>query len=145
MRKYLLATVLMLATAVPVNATQAGYSNKELDCMARTLYHEARGESERGMIMVAEVTINRTEDKRFPSTICGVVYAPNAFEWTKKSTKINDKKQYERAKKVANKVLSGKAKLTGTEALYFKAKGYKSAFHSKRKHLVTVGNHEFYK
>lgn len=145
MRKYLLAIALMLATAVPVNATQAGYSNKELDCMARNLYHEARGESERGMIMVAEVTINRTEHKGFPSTICGVVYAPNAFEWTRKSAKIKEPKQFEKAKKVAEKVLSGKAKLTGTEALYFKTKGYKSAFHSKRKHLGTVGNHEFYK
>lgn len=145
MRKYLLAIVLMFATVVPVNATQAGYSNKELDCMARNLYHEARGESERGMIMVAEVTINRTEHNGFPSTICGVVYAPNAFQWTKKSTKIKDKKQFEKAKRVAAKVLSGEAALTGTDALYFKAKGYKSAFHSRRKHLGTVGNHEFYK
>tara|TARA_X000001036_G_scaffold148436_1_gene141110 strand:- start:5062 stop:5496 length:435 start_codon:yes stop_codon:yes gene_type:complete len=44
-----------------------------LMCMAMNVYHEARSEPIVGQIAVAQVVINRVNDKRFPNTICGVV------------------------------------------------------------------------
>ena len=44
-----------------------------LMCMAMNVYHEARSEPIVGQIAVAQVVINRVNDKRFPDTICGVV------------------------------------------------------------------------
>lgn len=54
---------------VPVVAT----SDRELDCLARNIYHESRGEPREGKFAVGLVTINRVRDGRFPSTVCGVV------------------------------------------------------------------------
>jgi spore germination cell wall hydrolase CwlJ-like protein len=43
-------------------------------CLAQAIYHEARGESKDGQMAVANVIINRAFSKKYPSTICGVVF-----------------------------------------------------------------------
>ncbi|MQX37458.1 cell wall hydrolase [Roseospira navarrensis] len=45
----------------------------ELICLALNDYWEARGESTRGRVAVAQVVLNRARDPRFPASICGVV------------------------------------------------------------------------
>lgn len=54
---------------VPVVAT----SDRELDCLARNIYHESRGEPREGKYAVGLVTLNRVRDNRFPNSVCGVV------------------------------------------------------------------------
>lgn|SRR5690554_1096150 len=51
-------------------------------CMALNVWYEARGEPLEGQIAVAEVTMRRVQDDRWPSTACDVVYQPWQFEWT---------------------------------------------------------------
>jgi spore germination cell wall hydrolase CwlJ-like protein len=46
----------------------------EKTCLSSAIYHEARGESDNGQWAVANVIINRAMSKRFPTTMCGVVY-----------------------------------------------------------------------
>jgi spore germination cell wall hydrolase CwlJ-like protein len=46
-------------------------------CLALNLYHEARSESVLGMKAVGWVTLNRVYSKRYPNTICDVVYQSN--------------------------------------------------------------------
>jgi len=55
---------------------------RSIDCLARNVYYEARGESLAGQYAVAEVTMNRKAHPRFPSTVCEVVYQKEAFSWT---------------------------------------------------------------
>lgn len=43
-------------------------------CLAQAIYHEARGEPVKGQWAVANVVLNRVASKRYPSTICGVVF-----------------------------------------------------------------------
>lgn len=43
-------------------------------CLTQAIYHEARGESLEGQMAVANVIINRAFSKKYPSTICGVVF-----------------------------------------------------------------------
>ena len=57
-------------------------------CLAMNVYHEARGEGIRAMMAVAEVTMNRVNDHRFPDDVCSVVqqgYEPGRrdcqFSW----------------------------------------------------------------
>lgn len=45
----------------------------ELNCLAQNIYWESRNQSDKGRVAVAQVTMNRVNDPRFPSTICGVV------------------------------------------------------------------------
>ena len=61
----------------------------DLTCLALTVYHEARGETEAGKLAVAHVVMNRARDGRFPRAICEVVYQHAAvkgrgceFSWT---------------------------------------------------------------
>lgn len=56
--------------------------DNELFCLTQNVYYEARAEPRAGKLAVALVTLNRTEDKRFPSTICGVVFQKKQFSWT---------------------------------------------------------------
>ena len=51
---------------------QAKYM-REIQCLARNIYYESRGESWEGQMAVAKVTLNRVESDLFPNTICGVV------------------------------------------------------------------------
>jgi spore germination cell wall hydrolase CwlJ-like protein len=53
---------------------KVAYANKERDCLSTAIYHEARGESVNGQWAVANVIINRAMSKRFPSSMCGVVF-----------------------------------------------------------------------
>ena len=45
----------------------------EIDCLAKNIYFEARGESLTGKIAVANVTMNRVQHHKYPSTVCAVV------------------------------------------------------------------------
>lgn len=47
---------------------------QEIECLARNMYFEARGEGQSGVDAVAFVTINRVRSNRYPNTICEVVY-----------------------------------------------------------------------
>jgi len=43
-------------------------------CLAKAIYHEARGEPEAGQWAVATVILNRVNSSRYPSSVCDVVY-----------------------------------------------------------------------
>lgn len=47
---------------------------KELNCLAKNIYYESRGEPNEGMVAVGVVTLNRVEHPQFPDTICDVVH-----------------------------------------------------------------------
>lgn len=47
---------------------------REIECLAKNMYFEARGEGEKGQNAVAFVTINRVRSNRYPNNVCDVVY-----------------------------------------------------------------------
>lgn len=67
----------------------AGFASRALDataqlhCLALNVYHEARSESDQGKFAVAQVTLNRVQSARYPSTICEVVWQRRQFSWTR--------------------------------------------------------------
>jgi spore germination cell wall hydrolase CwlJ-like protein len=48
-------------------------AQKQVQCLAKNIYFEARNEPTEGMIAVAFVTLNRVNSSEFPDTICEVV------------------------------------------------------------------------
>jgi len=68
----------MLATYVKrtyaSTKTRVDHVRQERLCLAQAIYHEARGETEAGQWAVASVILNRVASKRYPNTICGVVF-----------------------------------------------------------------------
>jgi N-acetylmuramoyl-L-alanine amidase len=110
---------------------------KSLNCMAITIYHEARGEPLAGQYAVAYVILNRSETEVFPNTICGVVAQKGQFYGYKPKTKRSDKEAWQQAMRVAKAAynLHDAGYDTTNGALYFN--------NSKRKGL-RIGNHTFY-
>lgn len=68
-------------------------TEKEKQCLAKNIYHEAGIESELGKIAVAQVTLNRVKSHKWGDDVCSVVYEKNQFTWT-----ANPKKRYEHPK-----------------------------------------------
>ena len=61
---------------------QVALSAKELDCLAKNIYHEAGVEDRAGKVAVAQVTLNRLKEGRWGKDVCKVVYAKAQFSWT---------------------------------------------------------------
>ena len=93
----------------------------EVFCLAQNIYHEARGETEHGMIAVANVTLNRVDDPNFPGSVCGVVYQAkerhgspvrNAcqFSWycDGRSDTIKEMPKFKKIYNLAKEVMRGK-------------------------------------
>ena len=59
---------------LPAEKTETILDPNELNCLALNIYFEAAIESTAGKLAVAQVTLNRVKNSRFPSTICKVVY-----------------------------------------------------------------------
>ena len=58
-------------------------SEKNVNCLAMNMYHEARNQGTAGQLAVTAVVLNRVNDKRFPNTICGVIHqGPTRESWT---------------------------------------------------------------
>jgi len=65
--------VLLAAPTASLAASADADDGQEIGCLALTIYHEARGESERGKLAVGHVVMNRTRSVLFPANVCDVV------------------------------------------------------------------------
>jgi len=128
---------------------------KQLDCLARNIYHEAAMEPFEGKVAVAQVTLNRLQDGRFGKDVCGVVYQKNViyekvicqFSWACMPNVLNKpiyQALYKESEDVAKKVLLENFRLPGlTEAMYYHA-DYVNPRWGKPK-ITKIGRHIFYK
>lgn len=115
---------------------------KKIECMAKNIYYEARGEGKIGMIAVAHVTVNRAKSSKFPSDVCEVVYQKGQFSWTKSYSKKRNPEQFEKAIEVAKLVLEGKTKDPTNGALYFHSVELEPMWNKPIK--AKIGNHLFF-
>lgn len=60
-------------TQLAVTKTLTNFSHEEAHCLALNIYYEARSSNLADKAGVADVVINRSFDRRYPGTICGVV------------------------------------------------------------------------
>ena len=121
--------------------TYAENQTEQILCLAKNIYHEARGEQDEGKIAVSNVVINRVNSKNFPNDICSVVYQRNQitfidkilkifpipalcqFSWTcdlKPNDSFYDYKSWESSQKIAKAVFEGLHNdITGGATHYF--------------------------
>lgn len=126
------------------------YSSEVL-CLAANIYHEARGEGIEGQIAVANTTVNRTNIKRFPSSVCGVVHQKNQFSWVadKPYIDLNDPlemKAYQKALYLALDVMNGKVEdITKGADHYYNPHKVSPKWAEKITEIAMIGNHRFMK
>lgn len=109
-------------------------------CLAEAVYREARGESYRGQLAVAQTVINRTRVAIFPNSICKVVFQPGQFSWTKGWK--NDWRANRDSYQVARVALMGTHSMRDFNALYFHNTSVKPGWNKKK--VARIGNHIFY-
>lgn len=129
---------------------------QQVDCMAKVIFFEARGESKRGKTLVANVVRNRAQfGKPFATELCKVVYQPNQFAWTRDARKKhilfkqialkygkNEQKAVLESVEIALDYVLFQPKSI-TKATHFCSKGEKCSF-KRTDFLGKVGNHSFY-
>lgn len=145
-----LLKILILSSLVLVGSTSAADS-KELECLARVVFHEARGEPLEGQIAVANVVMNRVQSSHFPNTICEVVYQPKQFTDIQKRTDFHnyDSGSWDRSMTSAVLVYLGKRPDNTKGALFYlnPDKVRKKVLTSwKKKYIVLtqISNHKFF-
>ena len=116
------------------------------ECLALNIYHEARGERVEGQIAVAQVTLNRVAHKKWPSTICGVVYQPKQFSWTHliKDHTPKSTKAWKAAQVIARDVMIGNVEDPTLGAVYYHANYVNPNWAEYVDLSKVIGNHLFY-
>lgn len=122
-------------------------ADAEQECLAGAVYFEAKGESLKGQLSVAEVVLNRSRSGRFPSSICGVVKQRGQFSFIRggrfpaipRATAA-----WQKAVAIARIAMQDLADGPAPRALFFHAT-YVSPRWRGLTRVATVGNHVFYR
>jgi N-acetylmuramoyl-L-alanine amidase len=143
----LLATALTQPTISTWDTSKVrNFTQSNLICLAKAIYHESRGESTTGMIAVGFVVANRADHAKFPSDFCSVVNQPFQFSWVGTEVKISDKQKWEKAKVLAMSVVDGAVDDPTSGSTHFHRFDLGIDWSSKTmKRTIRIGNHQFYR
>lgn len=116
-----------------------------LDCLAKTVYFESRGESTPGQFAVASVVMNRVRSNVYPNTVCEVVYQPYQFSWTLLKGLNNQNKQaWVKAQFIASMLINGSLKSNVGESLDYHNTTVNPRWAKHYVKSIVIGKHIFY-
>jgi hypothetical protein len=126
---------------------------RQLNCLSQAVYYEARGESYRGQVAVAEVVVNRTRSRLYPSSICGVVYQGShrttgcQFTFTCDGSLAHRPRgrAWEQARHVATQVMLGYARPLTHRATHYHTNAINPIWSSGLVETAEIGSHVFYR
>lgn len=121
-------------------SSSSGYSDADINLLAKLIYGEARGETYVGQVAVGAVVMNRIKSPFFPNTMSGVIYQRYAF------TAVDDGQinltPNATARKAALDALNGWDPSYGA-LYYYNPRTATSSWIFSRKTTTTIGNHVF--
>ena len=132
-------------------AAETKISQSELDCLAKALYFEARGEPAAGQRAVAEVILNRVDSPRYPSTVCGVVTQSGgggcqfSYQCSGQSLAIREKSAFNRVNRIALEALSGAPRDLTDGATHFHTRRVNPSWSRRFVRTAQIGHHIFYR
>lgn len=144
------------AVAVSEDITSStSVPSKQIECLARNMYFEAKNEPDEGIKAVGFVTMNRVADESFPKTICDVVHQKInkvcQFSWVclpKKQLVIKDVEKYNRIYEMARTIATGSEGIKHYDpsrgSLFFHATYVSPSWKARLKRKVRIGGHIFY-
>lgn len=138
--------VIVLIAGVLLAKEIYAWPSGDIQALTANIYYEARGEPAIGQLLVAQVTINRAKQEGWPPTIEGVVKQRKQFSWfdNLKRYSPKDKEAWDRAEMIARLALENDIDFSDG-AVYYHATYVKPKWTKKLTHIMTVGNHKFYK
>ena len=130
-------------------------------CLALNVYHEAKNQSTIGQIAVAQVTMNRVYDERYPNNVCDVVKQGLTYKWNSdmpirnqcqfswycdgKSDEPKDKQAWQYAIMVADGVYYGKVINLIDGATHYHAHYVNPSWAETKTYITRIGDHIFYR
>lgn len=129
-------------------------ADKQLWCLATAIYFEARGESYRGQVAVAQVVLNRVKDHRYPDSICSVVFQNQhrrngcqfSFACDGIPETVSDRKAWAQAEEIAKRYTSGELYLTEVgDSTHYHATYVRPDWAPRMNRVTQIGLHVFYK
>jgi len=143
---FIMAGVALAAVSAVHMMAEPVIPQKDLECLALNIYHEARGETVEGQIGVAFVTLNRVEHSNWPDNICDVVYQEKQFSWTHviKDHTPYERKPYREALAIARDVIIGNVVDPSKGAVFYHARWVNPSWTSYVEVSKVIGNHIFY-
>jgi hypothetical protein len=120
-------------------------------CLAEAIYFEARGESVRGQIAVAEVILNRARSGRFPDTVCDVVYQGshqrNACQFSYACDgapdRFDERDAYDRSRRLAAHLIKEGLAGLARGAEFYHAVTVQPSWAKKLHQVARIGDHVF--
>lgn len=136
-----------------LNARPRATGDAQFRCLAEALYFEARGETLKGQIAVAEVILNRVASSRFPNTVCRVIHQGTGRKYACQFTytcdglpeTINEPRAYDRVAKVARMMLDGAPRKLSGGATYYHTTAVRPSWSRKFRRTAKMGVHLFYR
>lgn len=130
-----------------------GKGGDQFTCLAEALYFEARGETIKGQVAVAEVILNRVDSAKFPNSVCGVINQGTGRKYACQFTytcdghdeKVSEPAAYARVAKIAKAMLSGLPRNLTDGATYYHTTAVSPSWSRKFAHTTTIGVHKFYR
>ena len=126
---------------------------RQRTCLADAVYYEARNQPVLGRFAVADVVLNRVHDRRFPSTICGVVYQGQnvdfgcqfSFACDGSLNRNKEPEAWKRAERLADLIYRGfRPPVTGF-ATFYHADYVDPYWSSAFTQTHVIGDHVFYR
>ena len=144
MRKILLSLLVALMCLTPSLAEDSRTTGlpPEIKCLADNIYFESRGESFKGKLAVAIVTLNRVRSPDYPKTICGVVYQRGQFSWTRTKHKVMDFYAWTDSLLAANMAMEDSKVLGNFKATHYHSTDINPGW--KLRKVAKIGKHLFY-
>jgi spore germination cell wall hydrolase CwlJ-like protein len=150
--KYIILLTCLFQFCFVHNAYTSNYiltkpSKNDIYWLAQNIYHEARGESLEGQLMVGIVTVTRMYNGKWGNTIKDVVTAPYQFSWYNKNKKIKkhlDIKAWNQAKLIARYSFSAYNLFKNENIMYYHRIDILPEWSARHQQLIIIGNHIFY-
>jgi spore germination cell wall hydrolase CwlJ-like protein len=133
-------------SAGTLRAKAAEETSKAHRCLSLNVYWEARNQSLAGQIAVAQVTVNRARDPRYPTNICEVVYDHKQFSWywDGKSDWPVESEAWEVSKLVASAALAGTGHADLQGVTHYHAVYVQPYWRDSMTQVTIIGDHIFY-
>ncbi|MBO9380177.1 cell wall hydrolase [Sphingomonas histidinilytica] len=120
--------------------------DKQLECMAKVVLHEAANQSRSGQLAVAQLIMNRVGQDRFGETVCEVVNQPGQFFRTASYNPRRDTDRWATAVEVSRQAMAGNGdQVVPGAVFYHSAHQSPNRFFRTRERLTMVGDHVFYR
>lgn len=150
----LLFSLLLFSTSAALASEKISYTKEDLNCLTKNIYFEARNQDINGQIAVAQVTLNRVKDHRYPNSVCkvikqGYVYGRRdcQFSWycDGKADSMVSNREKMLAGVIAKAVLEGGLVDITKGSTHYHANYVRPYWSSSLIKISTIGDHTFYR